>query len=149
MVPFENHGIGIKRVLAGELLGQLEPVNKIYNSADIASSALTDELVQGIISETGANRLELLLNLLPQPECLLNESQRLSLNKLLNEFADVFALNSSELGRTDLVQHAIGLTDQRPIRHPPRLVPFALREKVDSSLELALFKPNRPREKER
>ena len=37
------------------------------------------------------------------------------LNDLLVEYADVFALDSSELGMTDLVTHAIDTGDSVPI----------------------------------
>jgi len=146
LVPIENRSAVATRLLKGELIGQLEPVDEVYTSAEIASSALIDELVQGIECEADANRLETLLNLLPQPECLLDSDQRKSLNDLLDEFTDVFALKSSELGRTDLVQHSIELLDQRPIRQPPRPIPFALREKVAGMiheyLERKLIRPS-------
>ena len=47
------------------------------------------------------------------------------------EFTDVFALDQSELGITDLVTHVIDTGDCAPIKQPPWRIPFALHEKVD------------------
>ena len=57
------------------------------------------------------------------------------LHSLVMEFSDVFALNSSELGRTSITTHKIDTGDSPPLRQPPRRVPFALRGKVDSLVE--------------
>ena len=47
-------------------------------------------------------------------------------------YSDVFALDSSELGTTDVVAHSIVTRDHRPSRQPVKRTPFALREKVDT-----------------
>ena len=47
------------------------------------------------------------------------------------EYADVFALDTTELGSTEIVQHSIETADNPPCRQPVRRIPFALREKVD------------------
>ena len=54
------------------------------------------------------------------------------LETLLASYSDVFALDSSELGTTDVVTHLIVTGDHRPSRQPVRRTPFALREKVDT-----------------
>ena len=130
VVPVENYQPLSKSVMEGDAVGELEPLDEIYTDPDIIASILTDELIKEACDETSIDRLKILLEILPQPECLLSTEQRNSLAELIQEFTDVFALKSSELGRTDLVQHSIELTDQRPIRQAPRPIPFALREKV-------------------
>ena len=57
--------------------------------------------------------------------------QQQQLQELLVSFADVFALDSSELGITTIIEHSINTGDQPPIRQPVRRMPFALRSKVD------------------
>jgi len=59
----------------------------------------------------------------------------LQLNELLREYQHVFALDSSELGSTDLEKHQIDTGDTKPIHQHPRRVPFTLRNKVDEMVK--------------
>ena len=51
--------------------------------------------------------------------------------RLVRGFADVFALDDSELWRTNVVEHTVNTGDQQPFKQPPRRIPFALRAKVE------------------
>ena len=53
------------------------------------------------------------------------------LSKFGGTLTDVFALDSSELGSTDLVMHSIDTGDTPPIKQSVRRVPFALHGTVD------------------
>ena len=53
------------------------------------------------------------------------------LKSLVAEYSDVFALDMSELGLTDLVSHTISTGDSLPIRQPVRRTTFALHEKME------------------
>ena len=48
----------------------------------------------------------------------------------MEEFGELFALDSSEPGRTSAVTHEINTREHCPIRQHPRRVPFSLRGKV-------------------
>ena len=65
----------------------------------------------------------------------LAEEDRASLKALLISYADVFALDSSELGTTQLVTHSISTGQHLPIKQRVRRTPFALRKKVDELVE--------------
>ena len=39
-----------------------------------------------------------------------------------------------ELGEVDLVEHKIAMKEHQPIRAPPRRLPYALREELESEL---------------
>lgn len=73
-------------------------------------------------------------------------SELKQLRALVVEFADLFALDSSELGRTSFVTHSIDTGDSSPVRQSPRRVPFALRGKVcqliDEMLEQGIVVPS-------
>ena len=58
-----------------------------------------------------------------------------SLKILLTSYVDVFALDSSELGTTQLVTHSIDTGQHRPIKQQIRRMPFALRKKVEELVE--------------
>lgn len=49
----------------------------------------------------------------------LTEKQRQQFWELVTEFADIFADSPDALGRTEVLQHSIKLTDDRPIRQRP------------------------------
>ena len=48
------------------------------------------------------------------------------LRELVEEYSDIFALDSTELGTTELVTHSIDTGDSHPICQPLRRIPFAL-----------------------
>jgi len=65
---------------------------------------------------------------------------------LVCEFADIFALNDSELGCTDLVTHTINTTDCAPIRQQPYRTPVVRRhvlsEMIDNMQERGIVRPS-------
>ena len=61
----------------------------------------------------------------------LSSREREQLQNLVLEFADIFALDQSELSSTDLVTHVIDTGDTVPIKQHPRRIPFALQDQVD------------------
>lgn len=61
----------------------------------------------------------------------LSKSEHEQLQSLLADYSDVFALDPSELGTTDVVQLVIETRDSPPIRQQARRIPFALRSTVD------------------
>ena len=98
--------------------------------------------VQGIVVgrlESGTKRNERrtrkLLDELDAKLSHLDEKDRTSLTALISEYAEVFALDPSELGCTHLASHTIDTGDQKPIRQSLRRTPFALRRKVDGMVE--------------
>ena len=65
----------------------------------------------------------------------LSGEQREQLTELVTEFSDVFALDDSELGCTNLVQHFIDTGDSPPVRQRPYRIPMAHRETVNQMTE--------------
>ncbi|MCG8624354.1 MAG: hypothetical protein MJE68_20465 [Proteobacteria bacterium] len=53
----------------------------------------------------------------------LDNDEMKQVKELLRESADVFALDDSELGCTDLVRHVIDTGDHSPLRQPPHQTP--------------------------
>ena len=66
-----------------------------------------------------------------QIEESLSKREQEQLQNLVLEFADIFALDESELSSTDLVTHVIDTGDTVPVKQHPRRIPFALRDRVD------------------
>ena len=57
------------------------------------------------------------------------------LKELVRDSADVFALDDSELGCTDLVRHVIDTGDHSPIRQPPHRTPMVYRDKIEQLVD--------------
>ena len=76
-------------------------------------------------------RLDQLLNALIVPSRRLSTEETQQLKAVITEFSDVFALNDSELGCTDLVTHNIDTGDHKPIRQQPYRTPVIRRHKMD------------------
>ena len=59
----------------------------------------------------------------------LSESEKIKLAELLNEYKDIFAKSSSDLGRCDKIQHFINTGTAFPVvRQPARRLPFGKRK---------------------
>ena len=54
---------------------------------------------------------------------------------VLNKWSHVFSASCTDLGRTDLVEHEIKLTDETPFKEPYRRIPPALYEEVRQHLK--------------
>ena len=65
--------------------------------------------------------------------------QHTQLLSLLEEYVYTFALDPSELGYTDLVNHSIDTNGHLPIQQPPHRIPFALKEKVEEMVRAFWF----------
>ena len=60
----------------------------------------------------------------------LDKFQKEEVKRLLTEYADVFSRDSTDLGKTDVVQHQINTGTATPIRQPPRRLPLVQREEA-------------------
>ena len=63
------------------------------------------------------------------------EQQQYSVQKLLEEYQHLYALNLKELGRTSLVQHKIQLNDKTPFKERYRRIPPHQYEEVRKHLQ--------------
>jgi hypothetical protein len=58
------------------------------------------------------------------------DDQFTQLVQLVRSNTDLFALEESELGHTDIIKHSVDTGDQHPIRQPGSRVPFMYRETI-------------------
>ena len=76
-----------------------------------------------------------LVDLYQRTSSCLGETQKVEVEALLVEFADVFGHSADDLGRTSIVSHEINTSGTRPIRQHPRRLP--LRQQVEAEAEIA------------
>ena len=80
-------------------------------------------------------RLQQLFSVLKLPEESLDDDQLCQLRQLIAKTAKVFALDDSELGYTDQVQHHVETGDTPPIKQSVRRVPFVHRARIAKMVE--------------
>jgi len=61
--------------------------------------------------------------------------KRITLKELVEEYSELFALNSAELGSTTLNEYSINTSDHQPIKQLPRKVPYSLRANVSQHVQ--------------
>ena len=70
----------------------------------------------------------------------LTDAQQSQLYSLLLSYADLFALNEEELGRTGIIKHHIDTGDAPPVRVPPRRLPKQRQDEATKLLQHMLDK---------
>ena len=136
-----EEGLVLGRLQPGEVLPRREEGMSVREPAEIERRSTQPEdtpLAEVSIATVTVERQRQLLEAVHIDEMDLPSEQCVQLCSLLEEYADVFALNSSELGYTDLVSHTIDTNGHPPIRQAQRRIPFALREKVEGMVEEVL-----------
>ena len=59
---------------------------------------------------------------------------------MFQNFSDVFASSDDDIGRTNVIKHAINTGNARPIRHHPRRLPIHKRDEADKQIKSMLEK---------
>ena len=65
----------------------------------------------------------------------LSESECVDVCQLLTQFSDVFSAGPHDLGCTDLVKHHIDTGSSKPVRQPPRRLPWTKRENAEKCVQ--------------
>jgi len=128
----------------GEVLGHTYPATILplipEDDTDEEQGDAVESQVRAIQLTESADpqRVQQLLEILGVEQLDLSPSDKAQLSDLVEEFADVFALDETELGSTDWATHSIDTGDQHPVRQPPRRIPFALRARVEEMVQQML-----------
>ena len=149
----ENHGCEPVYLELGQELGHVGNVvvcseqddNKNENNILLPSvNLLTTEhladqedsnVSSDTVNEQEKSRISELFETLKIDESNLMADEVALLRELVIEYSDIFALDSMELGTTDLVTHSIDTGDSRPIHQPLRRIPFALQRTVEEMVQ--------------
>ena len=112
------------------VVGCLEPVKVIEATSDQAMEIPVNEEVATATSPKplvaavqNTQRMQELLTNLGLEGTDLNPYEKLQLESLVEEFSDLFAMSSSELGCTLVVKHQIKTGDHKSIKQLPRRFP--------------------------
>ena len=91
---------------------------------------------QSVNFEAYVDQTAQLLKKLNWDSPVLTVEQQHQFKELLLQNGDLFVLDPSELGVTNVVQHTINIGDSTPICQQAHRIPFALRSKVDNMTEM-------------
>ena len=119
-------------VYAGTELATLEQVEARVESVCAVSSG-------GPATVSEENR-EMLWKLVEESDPELSGEEKEHFLHLLLSYADVFAVSTTDLGRTDKLQHAINTGDSPPTRQPVRRISPHRRDEVRKILDQMLEK---------
>ena len=131
-VPVTNWGSVPLMLQQGDLIACVEEATIVTKDDDVWQS-VSDSTIRAIKSEDLKSRHEELCSQLTFGKACTRKECK-SLWQLLCDKHQVFALMDHELGEVDLVEHKITMKEHQPIRAPPRRLPYALREELESEL---------------
>ena len=127
----QNYGTTPVKLKKGCILGDVVPVVE-YSPSGSSTAPPNEAVVCDLTVETDpAARNNALLQKLDMKIDHLTPEEQKPLTDLILTYSNVFALDATELGTTDVVSHTINTGDHTPLKQPLRRTPFALREKVD------------------
>ena len=105
----------------------------------LITEQLADQVDSNALSDSGnkqeKGRISKLFEALKTDESTLKADEAGLLRELVREYSDIFALDSMELGTTDLFTHSIDTGDSHHIRQPLRRIPFALQRTVEEMVQ--------------
>ena len=101
----------------------------------VQTTPLPGEPDQNVNCEADVDRMTQRLKKLNWHLSVLTIEQKHQLKELLLQNGDLFALDPSELGVTNVVQHTINTGDSTPIHQQAHRIPVALHTKVDNMME--------------
>ena len=140
LVPVQNfQGIPV-HLEAGAQLGTVRPADPVELSGtgmegSVEALPSPENLSMSVTShvkvlEHSPERFKRLLEQLNLPLESLSLAEANLLKPLIEEFSDIFALDDTELGCTDILTHGIDTGDHAPIKQQPYRTPIVRREKM-------------------
>ena len=129
-IIMENYSLNSVHLSWGQDVGVLElvtfiPVEGISSVQDLQLRA--DGTEESVLLCNVQPRVDTLIKEIPIYWERLGSSDGAKLQLLIEEYADVFALDSSEVGRTEVVEHSIDTLSHAPTRQAPCRISFSLR----------------------
>ena len=111
-------------------LGVVEPFEEICDTPDSVSPSVCAKVLVDGPGYHEKERPYRLFNLLDLSEFDCSSEQLDTLKALLSQHTDIFEMDSSELGNSNVVQHVINTGDSAPIKQHPYRTPIAQRERI-------------------
>ena len=124
-----------KTIEMGTAVGKLSPVDEVL--------AVPSQSLECDGSEPIADHLK---ELFARSTEHLNQDQKVKAKRLINKYADLFAVSDKDMCRTSLAKRKINTGVQTPIKQQPRRLPFRMqdevKEHVSDMLQRGIIKPS-------
>ena len=123
---------------SGEVIGDVEQVSRVSSDDPVWSKpeVTVSQISQRSDEEITEHKSQLQSQLVIGDSCMSEEQSKFKELLLLKH--DSFAVNDSELGETNLVEHYIDTGNAKPVRTFPRRLPYALRKELEEELDKLL-----------
>ena len=136
-VRFLNPTDSAELIVVGENLAILSEVKEVGEQTT-GRHASCEETIEGLP--------EPLQKIVDETKGSLSEEEQQKVENLLHSYRDVFAITDQELGRTNVVEHAIHLSESAPIKQRVRREPMnyqgVVKEELDKMLEKDVIEPS-------
>ena len=133
-VLIENHGMCLVRLEATIKRSGVIFIcyRRLTRIVETVPSQLNSDAIVNVTLCNMQPRDKAFLKTVPVNWQSLSKGEATQLQSLIVEYADVFAMDRMELGRTDLIQHVVDTDNRKPIKQAPRIIPFSLLLKVET-----------------
>ncbi len=123
----------------GQRVAIVQPDIEILTNEELTQMTGTDKQTDNVgTSSKCINVPEHLTDLFVRSSENLNDLEQQKLTQFLTSYADVFSKSDTDIGQTDLVEHAIDTGDAPPVRQRPRRFPFAHTQTAAETLKALL-----------
>ena len=128
MIPLRmlNLDENAKKLYKGTVVGTCDPVLEVFDS--VFSDHETSSARVGKVEHSDNNSSNLpdhLKVILEDCGKNLDTYQQAAVESLVRKYSDIFAVNKTDRGRTDLVQHRINTGSHQPFKQRPRHLPIS------------------------
>ena len=126
LVQPQRGKIPVRLVNPSMQVATLEPkttIGKVTSTTGVASTTLISQDNSSVVSN------------IKLPSHYLSDEQQVELKNVLNKYSDVFAKSDSDLGRTDVLEHAIDTQGHASIYQRPYRVPQTQRKVIETHVK--------------
>jgi len=126
---------------SGEVIGNVEQVSRvspedpIWSNLDVTVAQISQLSEEEVAVRTSQLESQLVLG----NRC--SSEEQTKFKELLMLKHDSFAVNDTELGETDIVEHTIDTGNAKAVKTFPRRLPYALRKELEEELKKLPYWP--------
>ena len=130
LIPVQNFGKCTVDLPSDIELGVVEPFEATHNPPDSVPPSMCARVLVDGPGYYEKERPRRLLNMLDLSESDCTSDQLDTLKALLSQHTDIFEMDSSELGHSNVVQHMIDTGDNASIKQHPYRTPIVQRDRI-------------------
>ena len=125
-----------KKLYKSTVVGTCDPILEVFDSVSSGHETSAARVGKVVHSDNNSSNLPDYLKVILE-DCgkNLDTYQEAAVESLVRKYGDIFAVNKTDRGRTDLVQHRINTGSHPPFKQRPRHLPISQREVKRGEIE--------------